>query len=111
MSEKIQDLKSVIRAFRLIAETYERVADHLETQQPEVQTDVGSQQDQLKSQVLAMIAHEIRTSLTVLKGTLYILLFEEPVDAETRRTFLTRAHDHVEKLTALMSDCLMWIPK
>lgn len=111
MSEKIEDFKSVIRAFRLIAETYERVADRLETQQPEVQTDAGSQQDQLKRQVLAMIGHEIRTSLTALKGALYILLFEEPVDAETQRTLLTRAHDHVEKLMALMSDCLMWTSK
>lgn len=109
MSDKTRDLESLIRAFRVIAETYQRVADHLESHQSVAGTNVWSRLDPLKRQVLATTVPEIYTSLTALKGALYILLFEEPADPEACRALLTRAHDHAEKVMALMNDYLMWI--
>ncbi len=77
-------------------------ARRLETGQFEAQLHASLQQNQLKTDFLATIVNEVHTSLTALKGAMYILLHEEPADGENRQTLLAVAHQHVDRLMDLM---------
>lgn len=79
------------------------VAD-LEVRIAEIQAQNALLQDkdQLKTDFLATVAHELRTPLTAIKGSLSLLLHEEPVAPETRREFLALAHQNVERLLRLI---------
>ncbi|MEE8325557.1 MAG: hypothetical protein V3R58_00810 [candidate division NC10 bacterium] len=48
------------------------------------------------------VVNEVHTSLTALKGAMYILLHEEPADRENRQTLLAVAHQHADRLMDLM---------
>lgn len=118
-----EDLKDVLQTFKQLVAAYQLAADrlgreldqlraphneltdnaeHLETGQFEAQLQASIQQNQLKTDFLATVVHEVQTSLTALKGALYILLREEPADSQDRQTLLAVAHQHVDRLMDLM---------
>ncbi len=101
-----EDLKRVVQAFQAMVETYQLLAARLDREfdalhnrvsELEVQKEALSQQYQLKGEELAGVAREVRTSLTAAKGSLYILLHEQPADPEDRRALLDRAYQNVER--------------
>lgn len=118
-----EDLKEVLQTFKQLVAAYQLAADrlgreldqlkaphneltdnagHLETDQFEAQLQASIQQNHLKTDFLATVVNEVRTSLTALKGALYILLHEEPADSQDRQTLLAVAHQHVDRLMDLM---------
>jgi signal transduction histidine kinase len=76
--------------------------ERLETGQFEAQLHASLQQNHLKTDFLVTVVNEVHTSLTALKGAMYILLHEEPADRENRQTLLAVAHQHADRLMDLM---------
>lgn len=118
-----EDLKTFVQTFKQLVAAYQLAADRLgreldqlktpsneltnyperlETDQFEAQLHASLQQNQLKTDFLATVVNEVHTSLTALKGAMYILLHEEPDDGENRQTLLAVAHQHVDRLMDLM---------
>lgn len=62
--------------------------------------------DRQKSDFLTTLSHQIRTPLTVIEGSLKLLFHEEEVEPAARHEFLTMAHQHVDRLTRLVSNFL-----
>ncbi len=83
-----------------------RLVADLEVRLGEIQAQnvLLQDKDQLKTDFLATVAHEIRTPLTSIKGSLSLLLHEEPATPETRREFLAMAHQNVERLLRLINN-------
>ncbi len=99
-------MKRVVKAFQAMAETYQLLAARLDHEFDELHTQVRElelqkqalvQQYQLKGEELAGVARELRTSLTAIRGSLYIFLHEEPADPEARRRLLDQAYLNVER--------------
>ncbi len=101
-----EELKALVRAYQRIVETHQQfVADlNARASELEVQKEALSRQYQVQTERLAGVAHEVRISLTALKGDLYILLHEEPTDSETRRILLAQAYQNAERLMDLTRD-------
>lgn len=118
-----QDLKSIVQTFKQLVAAYQLAADrlgreldqlktphnelkeyteHLKAGEFEAQLQASLQQNQLKTDYLTTVVNEVQTSLTALKGALYILLHEEPDDSQTRLSLLTVSQQHVERLMDLM---------
>lgn len=116
LTNVLQTFKQLVAAYQLAADRLGREldqlkapytelsdnAERLEIGQFEEQLQASLQQNQLKSDFLATVVNEVQTSLTALKGALYILLHEEPAHPENRETLLTVAHQHVDRLMDLM---------
>ncbi len=103
-----EELKALVRAYQRIVETYQQFVAALNPRasELEVQKEALSRQYQVQTERLAGVAHEVRISLTALKGDLYILLHEEPTDPETRRILLAEAYQNAERVIDLMSNQL-----
>lgn len=78
------------------------VADlEMRTSQLEAQKEALSRQGPLRTD-LAPVTHEMWTRLTTLKGTLTILLHEDPPDPGTRQSLLALAAESVDRVMRLM---------
>jgi len=85
-----------------------RLVADLEVRIGEIQAENALLQDkdQLKTDFLATVAHEIRTPLTAIKGSLSLLLHDPEGfrDEETRREFLALAQQNVERILRLINN-------
>ncbi len=120
-----KDLRTLIHAFRMMAEVYQTVAvqvdgesgelamtagdlkkctDDLEKYLAESHSEVLPEKNELKPVFLATLAREVRRSLSGLRIALFTLLRERPANLETRRFLLTQSHQNVIRLLDLMSD-------
>lgn len=121
------DLKTIAQALQLMAQTFQLLvarldrevkalpriatglkdyADRLHVHQCETEGVARSHQDQPTSELLPVVAHEVRTSLIALRGALYIILKEQPADIESHRTLLACAYQNVERLMDLLKGCI-----
>lgn len=65
------------------------------------------QLDELKSEFVSNVSHELRSPLSVIKSYVEALLDQvDPSDYQTQREFLTVVNDETDRLTALVSDLL-----
>jgi PAS domain S-box-containing protein len=65
------------------------------------------QLDEMKSEFVSNVSHELRSPLAVIKSYVEAILDEvEPDDHETRKEFLTVINDETDRLSALVSDLL-----
>lgn len=115
------DPKTIALALKFMAETLQLLAARLDREvkvPPRIATDLKdyadrlqvhqregdgrSRQDQLKSELLPVVAHEVRTSLVALKGALYIILKEQPPAIESHRSLLACAYQNVERVMDLL---------
>lgn len=67
----------------------------------QAEKEVLAQHVEQKTEILDLLAREVRPPLTTLKGAL-TLLREEPADAEDRRAFLALANENVLELLHLI---------
>ncbi len=121
------DLKTMAQALRLMGETFQLLgarldsevkvlpriatdlkdyANRLQVHQCEAEGEARSHQDHLKSELLPVVAQEVRTSLIALKGALYIILNEQPTAVESHRLLLACAYQNVERLMDLLKGCI-----
>lgn len=120
-----EDLKTLVHAFRMMAEVYQTVAvqldgesgelamtasdlkkctDDLEKYLAEPYKEALPEKNELKPVFLATLTREVRRSLTALRIALFTLLRERPTNPETRRLLLTQSHQNVIRLLDLMRD-------
>jgi signal transduction histidine kinase len=65
------------------------------------------QLDELKSEFVSNVSHELRSPISVIKSYIEALLDQvDPSDYQTQREFLTVVNDETDRLTALVSDLL-----
>ena len=64
------------------------------------------QLDQLKDEFISTVSHELRTSLTSIKGSAEILLMFDDGDRETRMEFLRIINKECDRLTRLVTEVL-----
>ena len=65
------------------------------------------QLDELKSEFVSNVSHELRSPLSVIKSYVETLLDQvDPGDYETQREFLTVVNSEADRLTALVNDLL-----
>jgi signal transduction histidine kinase len=84
---------------RLVADLEVRIGEI------QAQNALLQDKDQLKTDFLATVAHEIRTPLTAIKGSLSLLLHDPGgFRDETRLEFLVLAHQNVERLLRLINN-------
>ena len=85
---------------RLVADLEVRIGEI------QAQNALLQDKDQLKTDFLATVAHEIRTPLTAIKGSLSLLLHDPEGfrDEETRQEFVAMAHQNVERLLRLINN-------
>lgn len=120
-----EDLKSLVHAFRMMAEVYQTVAvqvdgesgelamtardlkkcaDDLQKYLEESYREVLPEKNELKPVFLATLTREVRRSLTALRIDLFTLLRNRPTNSETRQLLLTQSHQNVIRLLDLMRD-------
>lgn len=106
MAETVQllvaRLDREVKVLPRIATDLKDYADRLQVHQREGEGEGRSHQDQLKSELLPVVAHEVRTSLVALKGALYIILNEQPAAIESHRNLLACAYQNVERVMDLL---------
>jgi len=65
------------------------------------------QLDELKSEFVSNVSHELRSPLSVIKSYVEAMLDQvDPSDYQTQRKFLTVVNNETDRLTALVSDLL-----
>jgi len=65
------------------------------------------QLDELKSEFVSNVSHELRSPLSIIKSYVETLLDQvDPSDHQTQREFLTVVNNETDRLTALVSDLL-----
>ena len=106
LKEYVQRLESNTNQLTSANRDLARLVADLEVRIGEIQAQNALLQDkdQLKTDFLATVAHEVRTPLTAIKGSLSLLLHEELAAPETRREFLAVAHQNVERLLRLIDN-------
>lgn len=120
-----EDLRTLVHAFRMMAEVYQTVAvqvdgesgelamtardlkkctDDLEKYLAESYGEVLPEKNELNPVLLATLTREVRRSLTALRIALFTLLRERPTNPETRRLLLAQSHQNVIRLLDLMRE-------
>ncbi len=65
------------------------------------------QLDELKSEFVSNVSHELRSPLSIIKSYVEALLDQvDPIDRQTQKEFLTVVNNETDRLTALVSDLL-----
>ena len=94
------EVGELTESFNAMAEALERSRNELEEQYERVR-----QSEQLKSELVSIVSHEVRTPLASVLGFTSLLL-QRDVDAETRRRYLGIIDAQGKRLASLLDDFL-----
>lgn len=94
------EVGELTRSFNVMAERLSRGRRELEEQ-----NDLLRQSEQLKSELVSIVSHEVRTPLASVLGFTSLLL-QRDVDVETRRHYLGIVDAQARRLAALLDDFL-----
>jgi signal transduction histidine kinase len=95
-----REIVQLTRSFNVMARELDRQRTELEEQNAQLR-----ESEQLKSEMIAVASHEVRTPLSSVLGFTKLLLKEDS-DAETRRRYLGIVEAQAERLAALLDDFL-----
>jgi signal transduction histidine kinase len=95
-----QEIGQLTRSFNVMARELDRQKTELEQQNAQLR-----ESEQLKSELIAVASHEVRTPLSSVLGFTKLLLKDDS-DAETRRRYLRIVEAQAERLAALLDDFL-----
>jgi signal transduction histidine kinase len=95
-----REIVQLTRSFNVMARELDRQRTELEEQNTQLR-----ESEQLKSEMIAVASHEVRTPLSSVLGFTKLLLKEDS-DAETRRRYLGIVEAQAERLAALLDDFL-----
>jgi signal transduction histidine kinase len=95
-----QEIGQLTRSFNVMARELDRQKSELEQQNAQLR-----ESEQLKSELIAVASHEVRTPLSSVLGFTKLLLKDDS-DAETRRRYLGIVEAQAERLAALLDDFL-----
>jgi signal transduction histidine kinase len=95
-----REIVQLTRSFNVMAHELDRQRAELEEQNTQLR-----ESEQLKSEMIAVASHEVRTPLSSVLGFTKLLLKEDS-DAETRRRYLGIVEAQAERLAALLDDFL-----
>ncbi|MDQ4030374.1 MAG: HAMP domain-containing histidine kinase, partial [Actinomycetota bacterium] len=94
------EMGELTEAFNSMAESLERSRSELEEQNEELRRS-----EQLKSELVSIVSHEVRTPLASVLGFTSLLL-QRDVDDETRKRYLEIIETQGHRLAALLDDFL-----
>jgi signal transduction histidine kinase len=95
-----REIGQLTRSFNVMARELDRQKSELEQQNAQLR-----ESEQLKSELIAVASHEVRTPLSSVLGFTKLLLKDDS-DAETRRRYLGIVEAQAERLAALLDDFL-----
>jgi signal transduction histidine kinase len=95
-----QEIGQLTRSFNVMASELDRQRTELEQQNTQLR-----ESEQLKSEMIAVASHEVRTPLSSVLGFTKLLLKDDS-DDETRRRYLGIVEAQAERLAALLDDFL-----
>src|SRR5688572_24987551 len=95
-----REIGQLTRSFNVMARELDRQKSELEQQNEQLR-----ESEQLKSELIAVASHEVRTPLSSVLGFTKLLLKDDS-DAETRRRYLGIVEAQAERLAALLDDFL-----
>jgi signal transduction histidine kinase len=95
-----REIGQLTRSFNVMARELDRQKTELEQQNAQLR-----ESEQLKSELIAVASHEVRTPLSSVLGFTKLLLKDDS-DAETRRRYLGIVEAQAERLAALLDDFL-----
>jgi signal transduction histidine kinase len=95
-----REIGQLTRSFNVMARELDRQKSELEQQNTQLR-----ESEQLKSELIAVASHEVRTPLSSVLGFTKLLLKDDS-DAETRRRYLGIVEAQAERLAALLDDFL-----
>jgi signal transduction histidine kinase len=95
-----REIVQLTRSFNVMARELDRQRAELEEQNTQLR-----ESEQLKSEMIAVASHEVRTPLSSVLGFTKLLLKEDS-DAETRRRYLGIVEAQAERLAGLLDDFL-----
>jgi signal transduction histidine kinase len=95
-----REIGQLTRSFNVMARELDRHRTELEQQNAQLR-----ESEQLKSELIAVVSHEVRTPLSSVLGFTKLLLKEDS-DPETRRRYLGIVEAQAQRLAALLDDFL-----
>jgi signal transduction histidine kinase len=95
-----REIGQLTRSFNVMTRELDRQKTELEQQNEQLR-----ESEQLKSELIAVASHEVRTPLSSVLGFTKLLLKDDS-DAETRRRYLGIVEAQAERLAALLDDFL-----
>jgi signal transduction histidine kinase len=94
------EMRELTHAFNIMAERLERGRRELEEQNARLR-----ESEELKSELVSIVSHEVRTPLASVLGFTSLLL-QRDLDPETRRRYLEIVDGQARRLAALLDDFL-----
>jgi signal transduction histidine kinase len=95
-----REIGQLARSFNVMAGQIDRHRKELEQQNAQLR-----ESEQLKSELIAVVSHEVRTPLSSVLGFTKLLL-KEDTDPETRKRYLGIVEAQAQRLAALLDDFL-----